>query len=189
VPCTQRFLLRCFRDGLLHSGTGVPHPAGDVRRGRMAANESSLISEGLQAHHPESSLFRRFSRHHHPRSIFHITGNYSSPSPVKMPSYGKGEVEVPISTLFSTGSCEYPHLIPSASMVLSLSNASANFQRGLKFYGPRGFLVRGSRAIKYHYINFVVSPKFTQYGTRSYDITSTFSLLALRHPIGVEGNL
>jgi len=45
-------------------------------------------------------------------------------------------------TLCSTGACEYPHLILSSSIFLSLSNTSANFQRDPKFYGPRCSLVR-----------------------------------------------
>jgi len=62
----------------------------------------------------------------------------SPPSPVKIPSHGEGGVE----DLCGTGACEYPHPISSSSIFLSLSNASANFQRDLKFSGPRGSLVR-----------------------------------------------
>jgi len=65
----------------------------------------------------------------------------SSPSPVKMPSHGEGEVQVPTLTPFRTGTCEYPHLISSSTIYLSLSNASENFQRDLKSCGPRCSLV------------------------------------------------
>jgi len=54
---------------------------------------------------------------------------------------GEGGEEVPTLTLCSTAACKYPHLILSSSVYIGLSNASANFQRDLKFYGPRCFLV------------------------------------------------
>jgi len=40
-------------------------------------------------------------------------------------------------TLFRTAAYEYPHLILSTTLFLSLSKISADFQRHLKFYGPR----------------------------------------------------
>ena len=55
--------------------------------------------------------------------------------PVNMPSHGEGRGEVP--TLCRTSACEYPHPISSSSIFLSLPNVFANFQRDLKFYGPR----------------------------------------------------
>ena len=69
----------------------------------------------------------------------------SPPSPAKKPSHGEGGVEGSTLTLCSTGACEYPHLIFSSSIFLNLPNASANFQRDLKFYGPRCSLVSPSQ--------------------------------------------
>jgi len=55
---------------------------------------------------------------------------------------GEEEVEVTTLTLSRTGASEYPHLISSYTIFLSLSNATEHFQRDLKFYGPRYSLVR-----------------------------------------------
>jgi len=66
----------------------------------------------------------------------------TSPSPWDGFFPGEGGKEGSTLTLCSMGACEYPLLISSSSIFLSLSNASANFQRDLKFYGPRCSLFR-----------------------------------------------
>jgi len=63
------------------------------------------------------------------------------PSPWDGLFAGEGGEEGSTLTFCSTGACEYPHLILSSSIFLSLSNASAKFRRDLKFYGPRCSLV------------------------------------------------
>jgi len=55
---------------------------------------------------------------------------------------GEGEKVGSTLTLCSTGTCEDPYLILNSRILISLSKASAKFQRDLKLYGPKSSLVR-----------------------------------------------
>jgi len=65
-------------------------------------------------------------------------GTFTPPSPCDGVFTSEGVEEGSTLMLCGSGVREYEHLTWSSSIFLiSLSHASANFQRGLKFYGPR----------------------------------------------------
>jgi len=89
----------------------------------------------------------RYSQAPLQRSV--IVGTSTSPLTMWLILHRWGGRGGPTLALCCRGAGEYRHLILSSSTFLSLSNASANFQRDLKFDGRRGSLVSFCATLKH----------------------------------------
>jgi len=74
MPCTKPELLCCVCHGVLLVGIGVSYPAGHVHCIRMAANESTFISQSLSCYHTEIAVFCGILGFCYQGCILYITG-------------------------------------------------------------------------------------------------------------------